>query len=55
MLELNEMIQGMLLRIVTHEDDWKKVLEQLSKDLSTKVSTLYYLILHNKLPQNLAA
>nr|XP_044602210.1 uncharacterized protein C16orf96 homolog isoform X2 [Equus asinus] len=36
-LELNEMIQGMLLRIVTHEDDWKKVLEQLSKDLSTKL------------------
>nr|XP_045726520.1 uncharacterized protein C16orf96 homolog [Mirounga angustirostris] len=34
--ELNEMIQGMLFRVVTHEDDWKKALEQLSKDLSTK-------------------
>ncbi|XP_058424865.1 uncharacterized protein C16orf96 homolog [Diceros bicornis minor] len=36
-LELNEMIQGMLLKVVTHEDDWKKVLEQLRKDLSTKL------------------
>ncbi|XP_045639952.1 uncharacterized protein C16orf96 homolog [Ursus americanus] len=35
--ELNEMIQGMLFRVVTHEDDWKKALEQLSKDLSTKL------------------
>ncbi|XP_034878368.1 uncharacterized protein C16orf96 homolog [Mirounga leonina] len=34
--ELNEMIQGMLFRVVTHEDAWKKALEQLSKDLSTK-------------------
>lgn len=39
MTELNEMIQGVLFRVVTHEDDWKKALEQLSKDLSTKVST----------------
>ncbi|XP_019660810.2 uncharacterized protein C16orf96 homolog [Ailuropoda melanoleuca] len=35
--ELNEMIQGVLFRVVTHEDDWKKALEQLSKDLSTKL------------------
>ncbi|XP_005621655.1 uncharacterized protein C16orf96 homolog isoform X1 [Canis lupus familiaris] len=35
--ELNEMIQGMLFRVVTHEDDWKKALEQLSKDVSTKL------------------
>lgn len=38
-VELNEMIQGMLFRVVTHEDDWKKAAEKLSKDLSTKVST----------------
>lgn len=37
--ELNEMIQGMLFRVVTHEDDWKKDVEKLTKDLSTKVST----------------
>ncbi|XP_039095161.1 uncharacterized protein C16orf96 homolog [Hyaena hyaena] len=36
-VELNEMIQGMLFRVVTHEDDWKKAAEKLSKDLSTKL------------------
>ncbi|XP_044089586.1 uncharacterized protein C16orf96 homolog [Neovison vison] len=35
--ELNEMIQGMLFRVVTHEDDWKKDVEKLTKDLSTKL------------------
>lgn len=38
-MELNEMIQSMLFRVVTHENDWKKTAEKLSKDLSTKVST----------------
>lgn len=37
-VEMNEMMQSMLFRIVSHEDDWKKVVEQLSKDLGTKVS-----------------
>ncbi|XP_016069931.1 PREDICTED: uncharacterized protein C16orf96 homolog [Miniopterus natalensis] len=36
-VELNEMIQSMLLRIVAQEDDWKKAVEQLSKDLGTKL------------------
>lgn len=37
-MELNEMIQGILLRIVSQEDDWKKTVDQLSKDLGSKVS-----------------
>ena len=35
---MNEVIQGMLFRVVSHEDNWKKAVEQLSKDLGTKVS-----------------
>ncbi|XP_054445116.1 uncharacterized protein C16orf96 homolog [Pteronotus mesoamericanus] len=35
--ELNEMIQGVLFRVVSHEDDWKKAVEQLSKALGTKL------------------
>ncbi|XP_047694129.1 uncharacterized protein C16orf96 homolog isoform X1 [Prionailurus viverrinus] len=37
-MELNEMIQNMLFRVVTHENDWKKTAEKLSKDLSTKLA-----------------
>ncbi|VFV27326.1 Hypothetical predicted protein [Lynx pardinus] len=37
-MELNEMIQSMLFRVVTHENDWKKTAEKLSKDLSTKLA-----------------
>ncbi|XP_078200682.1 uncharacterized protein C16orf96 homolog isoform X3 [Callithrix jacchus] len=36
-LELNEMIQDMLFKVTTHEDDWKKAVEQLSKDMNTKL------------------
>ncbi|XP_028001427.2 uncharacterized protein C16orf96 homolog [Eptesicus fuscus] len=36
-MELNEMIQGILLRIVSQEDDWKKTVDQLSKDLGSKL------------------
>ncbi|XP_057605528.1 uncharacterized protein C16orf96 homolog [Hippopotamus amphibius kiboko] len=36
-VELNEMIQGMLLRVIANEDDWKKAVEQLEKDLHTKL------------------
>ncbi|KAF6123306.1 hypothetical protein HJG60_001700 [Phyllostomus discolor] len=36
-VEMNEMMQSMLFRVVSHEDDWKKVVEQLSKDLGTKL------------------
>ncbi|KAI4551388.1 hypothetical protein MJT46_017640 [Ovis ammon polii x Ovis aries] len=32
-MQLNEMIQGMLFRVVANEDDWKKAVEQLDKDL----------------------
>ena len=35
---MNEVIQGMLFRVVSHEENWKKAVEQLSKDLGTKVS-----------------
>lgn len=37
-MELNEMIQGVLLRVVSQEEDWKKSVEQLRKDMATKVS-----------------
>ncbi|XP_039334275.2 uncharacterized protein C16orf96 homolog isoform X2 [Saimiri boliviensis] len=36
-LELNEMIQNMLFKVTIHEDDWKKAVEQLSKDMNTKL------------------
>uniref|UniRef100_A0A4W2FG41 Chromosome 16 open reading frame 96 n=1 Tax=Bos indicus x Bos taurus TaxID=30522 RepID=A0A4W2FG41_BOBOX len=36
-MQLNEMIQGMLFRVVANEDDWKKALEQLDKDVRTKL------------------
>ena len=36
-MQLNEMIQGMLFRVVANEDDWKKAVEQLDKDVRTKV------------------
>ncbi|CAO2641947.1 Uncharacterized protein C16orf96 homolog [Lemmus lemmus] len=36
-MELNEMIQSMLLKITTHEGDWKKSLKHLRKDLNTKL------------------
>ncbi|EGW05591.1 Glutamine-rich protein 2 [Cricetulus griseus] len=35
--ELNEIVQSMLLKITTQEDDWKKSLKQLRKDLNTKI------------------
>ncbi|XP_047636582.1 uncharacterized protein C16orf96 homolog isoform X4 [Phacochoerus africanus] len=35
-MELNEMIQGMLFRVMANEDDWKKAVAQLGKDLRTK-------------------
>lgn len=37
-MELNELFQSMLLKITTHEGDWKKSLKHLRKDLNTKVS-----------------
>uniref|UniRef100_G1RFM1 Chromosome 16 open reading frame 96 n=2 Tax=Nomascus leucogenys TaxID=61853 RepID=G1RFM1_NOMLE len=36
-LELNEMIQGMLFKVTIHEDSWKKAVEELSKDVNTKL------------------
>ncbi|XP_074202975.1 uncharacterized protein C16orf96 homolog [Camelus bactrianus] len=36
-MELNEMIQGMLFRVVANEDDWKKAVEELGKDIRTKL------------------
>ncbi|XP_036885750.1 uncharacterized protein C16orf96 homolog [Sturnira hondurensis] len=36
-MEMNEMIQSILFRVVSNEDDWKKSTEQLSKDLGTKL------------------
>ena len=36
-MQLNEMIQGVLLRVVANEDDWKKAVEHLDKDVRTKV------------------
>ena len=33
------MIQGMLFRVMANEDDWKKAVAQLGKDLRTKVSS----------------
>ncbi|XP_055098817.1 uncharacterized protein C16orf96 homolog isoform X1 [Symphalangus syndactylus] len=36
-LELNEMIQGMLFKVTIHEDSWKKAVEELSKDMNTKL------------------
>ena len=36
-MQLNEMIQGMLFRVVANEDDWKKAVEQLDKDVRTKL------------------
>lgn len=38
-MELNEMIQGMLGKVLSHEDDWRKAVKQLNKDLGTKVSS----------------
>nr|XP_020031647.1 uncharacterized protein C16orf96 homolog [Castor canadensis] len=35
--ELNEMVQGILFKVTTHDDDWKKALKQLKRDLSTKL------------------
>ncbi|XP_064151604.1 uncharacterized protein C16orf96 homolog [Loxodonta africana] len=35
--ELNEMMHGMLLKFTTNKEDWKKSLEQLNKDVSTKL------------------
>ncbi|XP_061009871.1 uncharacterized protein C16orf96 homolog [Dama dama] len=36
-MQLNELIQGMLFRVVANEDDWKKAVEQLDKDVRTKL------------------
>ncbi|KAM9057067.1 LOW QUALITY PROTEIN: uncharacterized protein C16orf96 homolog [Megaptera novaeangliae] len=36
-MELNETIQGMLFRVMANEDDWKKTVAQLDKDLCTKL------------------
>ncbi|XP_061065835.1 uncharacterized protein C16orf96 homolog [Eubalaena glacialis] len=36
-MELNETIQGMLFRVMANEDDWRKTVEQLDKDLRTKL------------------
>ncbi|KAM6166324.1 LOW QUALITY PROTEIN: uncharacterized protein C16orf96 homolog [Erethizon dorsatum] len=36
-MELNSMIQGMLLKVSTHEDDWNKSVKQLRKDMDTKL------------------
>lgn len=36
-MQLNELIQGTLFRVVANEDDWKKAVEQLGKDVRTKV------------------
>ncbi|CAH6786753.1 4930562C15Rik [Phodopus roborovskii] len=36
-MELNEMVQSMLLKITTHECDWKKSLKHLRKDVNTKL------------------
>ncbi|XP_033091767.1 uncharacterized protein C16orf96 homolog isoform X2 [Trachypithecus francoisi] len=36
-LGMNEMIQGMLFKVTIHEDNWKKAVEELSKDVSTKL------------------
>ncbi|XP_040111911.1 uncharacterized protein C16orf96 homolog [Oryx dammah] len=36
-MQLNEMIQGMLFRVVANEDDWKKAVDQLDKDVRTKL------------------
>uniref|UniRef100_G3QPP4 Chromosome 16 open reading frame 96 n=1 Tax=Gorilla gorilla gorilla TaxID=9595 RepID=G3QPP4_GORGO len=36
-LELNEMIQGVLFKVTIHEDSWKKAMEELSKDVNTKL------------------
>uniref|UniRef100_A0A2K6EYD5 Chromosome 16 open reading frame 96 n=1 Tax=Propithecus coquereli TaxID=379532 RepID=A0A2K6EYD5_PROCO len=35
--ELNEMIQGMLFKVSAHEHDWKKTMERLRKDVSTRL------------------
>ncbi|XP_070316869.1 uncharacterized protein C16orf96 homolog isoform X3 [Odocoileus virginianus] len=36
-MQLNELIQGTLFRVVANEDDWKKAVEQLGKDVRTKL------------------
>ncbi|KAL4661615.1 hypothetical protein H8957_015336 [Semnopithecus entellus] len=36
-LGMNEMIQGMLFKVTIHEDNWKKAVEELSKDVNTKL------------------
>lgn len=38
-MELNEMIQSVLVRVLSQENDLKKVMEQLSRDLGTKASS----------------
>nr|XP_051692117.1 uncharacterized protein C16orf96 homolog isoform X2 [Oryctolagus cuniculus] len=35
--ELNEVVQGVLLKAVSQEEDWKKSAEQLRKELATKL------------------
>lgn len=36
--EVNELVQSLILRVMSQEDNWKKSVEQLSKELGTKVS-----------------
>ncbi|KAL4685545.1 hypothetical protein H8959_001142 [Pygathrix nigripes] len=36
-LGMNEMIQGMLFKVTIHEDNWKKAVEELSKDVNMKL------------------
>ncbi|XP_006874970.1 PREDICTED: putative uncharacterized protein C16orf96 homolog [Chrysochloris asiatica] len=36
-LELNETLRGMLLKLTVYEEDWKKSMEQLTKDMSSKL------------------
>ncbi|XP_055991102.1 uncharacterized protein C16orf96 homolog [Sorex fumeus] len=35
--EVNELVQSLLLRVMAHEDNWKKSVEQLSRELGTKL------------------
>ncbi|XP_048189068.1 uncharacterized protein C16orf96 homolog [Perognathus longimembris pacificus] len=35
--ELNEMVQSVLFKVTTYEEDWKKALGQFKKDLATKL------------------
>ncbi|KAM6155687.1 uncharacterized protein C16orf96 homolog [Rhynchocyon petersi] len=36
-MELNELMHGMLLKVTNYEEDWKKSFEQLSRDMGTKL------------------